>query len=253
MSKLTEINSIKHQDLKMLPSKAMEAAERQHLINLRVSEVPRAATSLPVFFTRKNDSREWAISGLSNIQPGKSLYVVKGVWDALYQPISLRTYPLYLMPADNDKKFTFGIDEDSDAFSKNEGEPLFDKAGRPSLLLNDMQKLLESSIKEDIQTYHFTQRLDNMGLIKSIDLLVQFNNAEVQTLKGLSTVDEEALMSLSGAQLEELNKLGYMTPIHAMLMSIYQVHDVVRRNNADQQNQRVDSIRLEIARDRSTA
>ncbi|GAB5379106.1 MAG: hypothetical protein Alis3KO_10930 [Aliiglaciecola sp.] len=250
MANLTELSQEKHKHLGVLPEKSVEHASKQHLINIRVTEVPRAVSSFPVFYTRKTNSRDWAISALANIKPGESLFVKDGVWDALYQPSVIRTYPLYLMQTNDERKYTIGIIEESDAFSKSAGEALFDEAGRPSLMLNEMQKLLENSIKEDIQTFQFTQKLDTLGLLKPVDILVHFQDGSAQTLTGMSTINEDRLLSLNGEQLEELNQLGYLTPIQASLISIYQIHELVRRNNAQDGNDKIDNIRLEIARER---
>lgn len=252
MNTLTELNSTKHKNLKVIPESALEFAAHLHMVNLRVTELPRAVASLPVFFTRQTDSRDWAISAITSFEPNQNLFVKDGKWDALYQPTSIRTFPLHLMNSNQgEQQYSIGILEHSEAFSTEQGEPLFDQAGRPTLMLNEMQKLLESTIKEDIQSYQFAQKLDSLGLLKSIDISVQFADKSVQRVTGLSAINEDKLLSLSGEELQELNKLGYMTPIHAMLISIYQINDIVRRNNAIEGNIKIDGIKLEMAKDRT--
>ncbi len=254
MNTLTELSNTRHKDLKVIPESALDFAAKLHLINLRVTEVPRAVASLPVFFTRQTDSRDWAISAITSFTPNENLFVKDGKWDALYQPTSIRTFPLHLMNSDKgEQQYTIGILEESEAFSKEQGEPLFDESGRPTLMLNEVQKLLEGTIKEDIQTYQFAQKLDSLGLLKSIDVTVQFADKGAQRVTGLSAINEDKLLSLSGDELQELNRLGYMTPIHAMLISIYQINDIVRRNNAIEGNEKINGIKLELAKDRTQA
>jgi len=252
MNTLTELSSAKHKNLRVIPESALEFAAHLHMVNLRVTEVPRAVASFPVFFTRQADSRNWTISAIASFTPNQNLFVKEGKWDALYQPTSIRTFPLHLMNTNTaEQQYSIGILEQSGAFSTEEGEPLFDESGRPTLMLNEMQRLLEDTIKEDIQSYQFAQKLESLELLKSIDISVQFADKGVQRITGLSAIDEDRLQSLSGEELQELNKLGYMTPIHAMLISIYQINDIVRRNNAIAGCERIEGIKLEMAKDRT--
>lgn len=252
MSKLVELTNTKHQDLKVKNSAAMNNASQLHMLNLRVTEVPKSIASFPVFVSKNNHDGNWALSAITSIVPGKNLFVSDGQWQALYQPTSVRTYPLYLMKSAKDEKsYTIGIVEQSEAFSQSEGEALFDESGRASLYLAELTKLIEGSVKEDIQTYQFLNKLDEMNLLKSIDLVVHYQGNEAQVLKGLHTINEDRLQTLSGEQLDTLNKMGYLAAIHGMLMSIFQLNNIVLKNNNVEGLDKVEQIRLETARDRS--
>lgn len=80
-------------------------------------------------------------------------------------------------------------------------------------------------------------------------MLVHYDNGTMQTLKGLHTLDEDRLQSLQAEQLAELNKKGYLSPIHAMLISIYQLNSLIRKHNEVEQFTKVKQIKLEVARD----
>ena len=104
-----------------------------------------------------------------------------------------------------------------------------------------------------MQSHQFCQKLDAMNLIRSIDLIVQFDDDTMQTVQGLSSINEDQLQSLSEEHLYELHKLGYLIPIHSMLISIYQLNEVIRRNNTREGMENIKNIKIEVARDRSGA
>ncbi|WP_077341719.1 SapC family protein [Pseudocolwellia agarivorans] len=249
MAELIELSSKQHANLKVNIHAEADFASNQHVMNLRVSEVGMSVSSFPVFFTRNPQNGEWGISAVTSFEAGKNLFVESQQWTATYKPNGMQTYPLYLMRSPkNDNSYTIGIDESNPVFSIEEGEQFFDLDGKATPYLHQKTKLLEADIKNDMQTYEFTKHIDSLNLFKAIDLLVSYENGTVQTLKGLHTIDEDKLQALTAEQLFELNRKGYLSPIHAMLLSIYQLNLLVNKNNANTDFLPVKNIKLEINR-----
>lgn len=254
MRNLTELTQTAHAKLKVKHQAALENAASMHVLNLRVSEVAKTAASLPIFISKHNHDGSRAMSALTSIVPGTNTFVSQGNWQALYQPISVRTYPFYLMKSPKDEtSYTIGIFEDSDAFSESMGQELFDESGRASLYLAEQSKLVESSIKEDILTHEFLNEIDAIGLIKSVDLVVQYASGESQVLKGLCTLDEDKIQALEGEQLQKYHQNGYLAAMQGMLSSLFQLNNLVQHNNRVEGMDSIQQIRLETARDRSGA
>jgi hypothetical protein len=254
MTELVELSSKKHQELRVRPNCIVELAAKQQIMKLRVTEASKAVTSFPVFFTRDQRTGGWVLSALTSLENGSNLFVKQHQWESAFQPSSMQTYPLFLMKSEQqENSFTIGIMQQSDAFSKELGEPLFDTNSRPSLYLSRMQKLLEADIKNDIQTMKFSQKLQELNLLKSISLSIQYQDDSVQNLNGLHSLNEDTLHALSTKQIDELNKLGYLIPIHAMLISIYQLNSLVKRNNGLQNFKPIKQLKIEVARDRTVA
>jgi len=251
---LVELSSKDHAALKMDPLSALKVAEKQHIINLKVSEVGMAISSFPVFMSRVGDNSDWTISAINSFELGSSLFVENNVWTGTHLPISMQTYPFFLMRKDEDEKnFTIGINEQSEAFSDEEGEFLFDENGKASIRLSQATAQLEVEIQNDIHTYQFTNKLNELGLIKPIDLLVQYQDGKVNTLQGLNTINEEALIALSTEQFEELRKAGYLAPIYSMLTSIFQFNNLIQRHNKRYPENLVAQVKLEAPKDQSAA
>lgn len=252
MSELVPLAPGRHKTLKITPDGRIRYASTQHMLHVRVTEVPKTVSTFPVFLSKNAQNGQWTLSAISSFVPGSNLFVKNNTWQALYQPDSISVYPLYLMKAQGEgNQYQPGIVEGSDAFNDKEGEALFTDEGQPTLHLADLTKRLESTLTEDARTYKFTSRLDELGLIKPVDVVLHYSNGQNQVLSGLHTINEDALQQLGSETLDELNRMGYLAPIHAMLISIFQLNRLVLENNARDEFPAVSQVRLEVARDRS--
>jgi hypothetical protein len=249
MKALVEVKSNNHSKLKVNPNSAIEFATKLHIMNLRVDEIGKAVSSFPSFLTRGNVNGNWGLSILTSFEASTNVFVENNQWSAVYQPSCMQSYPFYLMRSPtNEQSYTVGIDESNPMFSKTDGEALFDEDKNATSYLHQKTKLLEAELKSDMQSYEFTKHLESLDLIKSIDLQVIYEDETTQTLKGLSTIDEDKLQDLSAEQLFELNKKGYLSPIHAMLVSIYQLNTLIIKNNNFNHLRKIKNIKLEIAK-----
>jgi len=251
--KLVELSAETHADLKVDPTCAIKVAEQQHLINLKVGEISMAVSSSPVFLSRVSEKADWAVSAINSFVMENNLFVENNAWTGTHLPIGMQTYPFFLMRKgeEGENNFTIGINENSDAFSKEEGESLFED-GKASLRLSQATAQLEVEIKNDVHTYQFCKKLDELELIKAVDVQVIYQDGKVNTLKGLNTVDETKLVDLSAEQFEDLRKTGYLAPIYAMLISIYQFNNLIRLHN-HQHDDKVAQVKLEVPKDETAA
>jgi hypothetical protein len=254
MPELIELNSSKHKGLKVRANCSVELAAKQQIIRLRATEVGRAATNFPVFFTRGSQDGALVLSAFTCFENGQNMFIRDGQWQGTYQPSVMQTYPFFLMRSPSDEKnYTIGIDENNQAFSKEEGELLFDDNGKASMQLSRAKTLLEADIKNDINTYQFAKKLEELALLKIIDLIVQYQAGASQTITGLITIDEDKLNALSAEQLHGLNQQGYLVQIHALLISIYQLNLLIQKQNARSDLPKVSQLKIEVAKDRAAA
>ena len=250
MNKLVELSSTKHKNYKIAPDATARLASKQHIMNLRAHEIANAATCFPVFATRNTHDGGMAFSAMTSFEVGTNLFVDSNKWQPVFMPLSLQTHPVYLMQSPRDEKsYTFGILEDSDDFSSSEGIALFDEQGKPSDKLNQINSSLQASVQQDVQTHQFAKDLDQLKLFKALDLNVQYNDGQLQKIQGLQTIDEERLQNLATEELESLHQKGYMTPIHAILISLFQVNVLINKNNARNPNQGIVQVKMEVSKE----
>jgi len=252
MIELVELRYSEHRDIRINHGAAISHVASQHLINLQVTEVDKAISNFPVFFTRNSHTGQWAISAMASFTLGNNLFVVQGQWDAIYTPTSIQTYPLFLISSENSEKgYSVALDIRYQGITNREGEPLFESDGKASLHLLRITVMLESDVRNELLTRQFMKELSELGIIKPIDLNVLYKDGSVETIKGLHTADEDKLQTLGSEKLQELNSHGYLVPIYASLMSIYQLNGLIRRHNSFPSNKAIDKISLGIARPES--
>jgi len=148
----------------------------------------------------------------------------------------------------DESTFTIGIDEQASVFSKDEGEALFEE-GKASARLSQATAQLELEIKHEIQTHQFSKKVEELGLIRPVDLQVHYLNGRVNTLKGLNTINEVALHELDGEKLIELRKEGFLMPLYAMLTSVYQFNNLIKLHNAKFPDNKIGQVKLDTPKE----
>jgi hypothetical protein len=252
MSELVELSSTQHQGLKVRVNCGVEVAATQQIVKLRVNEVGRAAGNFPIFFTRGAQDGALVLSALTSFESQQNMFVKDGQWQSTYQPTAIKTFPFFLMRSKSDEKsYTIGIDEKNQVFSKEHGELLFEGNGKASMHLSRAKVLLEADIQNDIHTFQFGKELEQMGLLKSIDLVVQYQDGTNQSITGLITIDEDKINTLSAEQLHGLNQQAYLVQIHALLISIYQLNSIIQKQNSRIDLPKVAQLKIEVAKDRA--
>lgn len=253
MKKIVELSSTDHKDLKLDAQAAIQIAAKQQTLNIRISEVAQCAANFPVFFMSNVATGNWALSGLTSFVPNSNLFLSEEKWLATYLPIMVQTYPFFLVNSSTEEKgFTIGIDEDSEALSKEHGEPIFSGENKASMHLSQVTSMLEADIKNTVHTAQFIELIEKLELMKAVDMIVYFNDGTAQNMTGLHTIDEDKLQLLSAQTLEELNKKGYLVQIHAMLISLYQINSLIQKNNAVDGLDKIRQVKFETTKDKST-
>jgi hypothetical protein len=252
MSELVELSSTQHKGLKVRVNCGVEVAATQQIVKLRVNEVGRAAGGFPIFFTRNAQDGGLVLSALTSFENRQNMFVKDGQWQSTYQPSAIQTFPFFLMrSASDENSYTIGIDEKSPVFSKQNGELIFEENGKASMQLSRAKVLLEADIQNDIHTFAFGKELEKLALLKSIDLVVQYQDGTNQNITGLITIDEDKMNVLSPEQLHGLNQQGYLVQIHAMLISIYQLNLIIQKQNSRSDLPKVAQLKIEVAKDRA--
>ena len=244
MAALEELSAKRHGKLRLHHSGVMQVAATQHLVNLGVGEVPRAVSCFPVFLSRSPETGRWQILALTGLEPGQSLFVADGEWQAVYQPVVLQTHPLYPMAKPKGEGWTVGIDPESPALSEAKGVPLFDDTGQPSIRLQQLTSAIEAHVKQQAQTRDFCAALEEQRLIKPLTLNVLGEDGG-KRFRGLSTIDELALQQLDAALLADWKQRGYLPPIYGLLMSIYQLNLLIQLRNKTDGLPKVQQVKLE--------
>jgi len=246
MAELTEITLDSHRDLKVDPRCAINVAAKQHIITIRINEIGYAANQFPLFFSRTSEEVDYVVSAVNSFEVDSNLFVKDENWTASYAPIGMQTYPFFIMRKEGkENEFCIGIDEENPAFSTTDGEAIFDEEGKATAMLSRATQLLEHEINNEIQSVQFTRFLNENKLIKTVDVVVQYQSGRVNTLKGLNTVDEKAVNDLSDEVFLDMRKRGYMLPVYSMLTSVFHLNTLLTRHNEVKSDDKVVQVKLD--------
>lgn len=252
MAELVELSHEEHGDYKLDTSAAVKVAEKTHILSLRVTEISRAACELPIFLTKSQQEGVTVISAITSLEVEKNLLVKDDIWKGIFQPTSMMTYPFFLMKHPSEEnQFTVGIDPEHAAFSKEEGEALFEEEKKAGPRLSQITQLLQQDMKNDVHTYQFCKEINELGLIQPIEVSVAYEGGKVNKLKGLNTIDEAKLADLSEETYLELRKKNYLAPIYSLLVSHYQVNNLIRLHNQSGKGEKIRQVSMNLEKDES--
>jgi len=148
-----------------------------------------------------------------------------------------------------EKNYTLGIFEENAAFSKTEGEALFDDKGAATPYLSHVKAILERGINDIGHTYQFVNKVKELDLFQGLNLRVQYADGRVNTLQGVYTVNEQKLTALSTESYMELRDKGFLPPLFAMLFSLSQLNRIIRKQNETEGMAKIIQIKIETVKD----
>jgi hypothetical protein len=90
------------------------------------------------------------------------------------------------------------------------------------------------------------EKLDKLGLFKPLEILLQYQDNTARKMNGLYSIDEEKLNKLSTEQLASLHQDGTLFAIHALLISVYQINNLVRKYNQSEAANKIVNVKIEL-------
>lgn len=246
MTQLTQLNPEQHKNLNVAPDSVAILAKQMQIVHVNAEEVSKAATELPVFFTRSEQTGGWGMSVLTCLVNEHNGLVQNGRWQAGYTPTYLTTYPIFPMRIEGSEQHGFGINIEDPTLSESEGNALYNEDGSETAYLQNAKRQIESDIKGSMQTHQMTQVLRQLELFKAVTLTLHFSDGSKQNLQGLHTIDEDKLKSLDAATLKQLSDKGYLMVTHACLMSLFKINLLVRSHNQIAPEQMIDKVNIAL-------
>ncbi|RVU42045.1 hypothetical protein EOE67_02340 [Rheinheimera riviphila] len=252
MNSLIPLSVASHLDTAVTTDAALIYAASQHLLNVRLGEIGQVMADVPVFFSRHQQTGQWLLSGLYSFTPAQNLWLPQGQWLGSYQPVGMQTYPLLL----GTDPAQLMLVADSRVLKKGAAAgamPLFSENGQPTDYLRQQKAMLDKDLQQEYLTFQFVKAVNELGLIKELDLHLLHADGSSQLIKGLATVDEDKLQLVSAETLHQLQQQGYLLLLHAMLLSISRLNRLIQLHNVRLAGQHSDhpplkNIKLEISR-----
>ncbi len=237
-----------HNSIAIDESKLPLTFSKFHLVNVEIKEAVQAASEYPLFFSRASNNQYWTISALCGLAPQENVFETQGSWLAHFTPLSLRTLPFTLSFEKSSTEPEVILDVDSPAVKQEGDEALFLASNRPSSYLDNKQKLLKERVESMKQTAVILNDISELGLIQSIDLIVEYSDNTSQRIGGLATINEQRLQNLNADELASLHQKGLLSVLFNILGSIFQVNRIIRLQNTKFPARAVNNIKFETSK-----
>jgi hypothetical protein len=197
------------------------------------AEFRRLACEYPILFRFDAASRAFSALALFGFEPGENLYLVDGRWDAGTRPLSMLVQPFLVgRTRDGEGPSQVHVDMGHPRISRTgEGTRVFDDAGQPSPLLEQVAAMLGALDEGYRASGDFFAALDRYELLEPFSMDVALDNGAMHRLVGYHLVNEERLRDLEPAVLTELHAAGYLEPIYMALASVGNLARLVRAKN----------------------
>lgn len=187
-------------------------------IAVTASEMPHAARTYPIVFSKQEPTVPFAVVGL---REHENLFVdVNGQWrDDSYIPAYVRRYPFIFSEVTGSQQLVLCIDEAAENFDAAASQPFF-ADGKPSEALQRAFKFNETFQAHYEDTRRFGQWLDQNDMLEDRVARADLGNNQTFTLQGFRLLNPEKLRTLEDAEVLELHKRGWLMLLHFHLQSL---------------------------------
>ena len=241
----------RHGKLKLKPHPGFPHARDRNLAAVNVSELGVSCGNFPIVLARYPENKRMVLMALLGLKASENVYCGEEYWESTYVPLAIQRHP-----------FIVGIDErvtdtmqlatcleiDSACLNETDGLPLFNADGTQSEVLRSADQLLHSMFDAGAVTERFIEKLQELNLVTPLVIVLQSPRGELNRITGLATIDENKLKALSAEQLKELQSLDFLASCHLMLVSLYQLRQLIRLRNR-KGGEQITNFRLEFPGD----
>lgn len=229
---LVALNSKIHAELKINPVNAYSFASKTHLCSVVLHEFPEVSAHYPVVFVKRPGSEKFHSVILLGLTVGENLFVdSNGEWAAgAYVPGAFRRYPFALARTPGNENLVICMDQDSQYFDPDSGQPLFTKDGKETDFLIKIRSFLVEMYNSELLGDKFTEKLQELNLLVPGNLQVNTPDG-MNRFDGVFLVDEKRLSELTDAQFLSLREHGFLAAIYTHLMSLLQIKKFIARKS----------------------
>jgi hypothetical protein len=238
MAKLTNLDRMVHQNLRVQEELAFSACKGITMCAVTLAEIVRLVIEYPIVFTKNADTGQFTCVALFGVDPKHNLFWRQGRWDSFSLPLNVGRHPFFIGLANNSAAgeglptLLTCIDLDNPAVQTSSGEPLFDASGAETPYLRRKMAILADVVEGEQKCRIFTDKLSALELIVPIPLELRVAGSPPRQINGLHSIDEQKLRAMDTPTLAELHKLGYLHAMHSMLSSLGHLQILAQRHAA---------------------
>ena len=226
-----QLNSQLHRHKKLLPLSDFSLLANTHAVFLTAAEFGQAALAFPIIFLPASVANpQISPVAMLGLVANQNLFVDGTRWDAAYLPAFFRRMPYLTAPLPGSDQIGVYIDVQWPTLNETEGEALFSEDGRQAPVLEQAIGFLQTFDEEARRTSQLCARLQALDLFTPMKADVNLPNGQSMRVDGFMVVNEEKLGTLPDAVVLELHRSGALAMLHAHLMSLAHLQNLVERH-----------------------
>lgn len=232
------LNSIDHQNLKVITERSEKLGDNVWFTMTFPAEFRSVQAYYPIFFNKDPNTGQFFSVALFGFQNNENLFLSNNTWDAAYIPLSIARQPFLVgvqkVVEDGEEKEqrVLHIDLDHPRVNETEGEALFLEFGGNSAYLDNAADMLETIHHGIIDNKVFMDLLIEHELLEPFTLDITLNDESNNQMVGFYTINEDKLNALSSDTLSSLHDKGYLQAIYMAIASQSNVRTLMNKKNA---------------------
>ena len=239
MAKHLLLNNITHKDLKIITRHSAAFGDNVGSTLTFPTEFADVHREYPIIFQKNPDTGKFQSVVLLGLKSDENLFLDElGGWKANYIPAVIERGPFLIGFQDqsrdggSERTPVIHVDMEHPRISETEGEAVFLDHGGLSPYLEKISKIL-NRIYDGMQIGDaMFAAFAELDLIEPVNLEIELNDREVYRLRGNYTIHQEKLANLSGADLERLNRSGFLRCAFLAVESLGNIQRLVQLKTA---------------------
>lgn len=239
MAKHTLLNNITHKDLKVITRYSAVYGDNVGSTLTFPTEFADVHREYPILFQKNPETGKFQSIVLLGLRSDENLFLDEfSGWKANYIPAVIERGPFLIGFQDqsrdggSERAPVVHIDIENPRVNEVEGIPVFLEHGGLSPYLDKITQLLnriyEGMQVSDAMFAAFTE----LDLIEPVNLEIELNEREVYRLNGNYTIHREKLTNLGGADLERLNRAGFLRCAFLAIESLGNIQRLIQLKSA---------------------
>ena len=228
------LNNVAHKDLRVIVRYGAQFGDNIGTVLVFPTEYVDVQREYPIFFRKEAATGEYQSVALLGFEKNENLSLRDdGRWEGAYVPGVLARGPFLIGFQEREvggeliKDPMIHIDIEDPRVSRTEGHPVFLPQGGNSPYLEYISKIL-AGIREGIEVSKAMFAIyTELDLIEPVKLEIRPSEEENYSVVGLHTINQQKLRNLDGAQLERLNRSGFLEGAFLVLNSMSNVRRLI--------------------------
>jgi len=224
------LDNVEHATLRAAVRRGAEFGDAVNQTLVVPTEFEDVQREYPIFI-RKDQNDHWVAVVLLGLDRSENLFLENDRWDARYIPAVHRRGPFFLgvRESGDAREWAVHVDLDDPRVGQEAGEPLFKEHGGNSPYLDHVTGALHTIHEGMAAASGFLAALEELGLLKAVELEAQLGEGKTYSIPNLFTIGMEQFQKLTGAQLEQLHRSGYLAPAIFIRSSLPNMNRLIDR------------------------